>query len=83
MPDILDPRTRIVDKLPPPSTWLNYGGPGPAIGSVVGPNTLGEYLTVVYSERDPAASRTRVGLAFGVYIIPVDVPSLPTADGAS
>lgn len=80
MPDILDPRTRIVDKLPLASTWLNYAGDQAAmIGRILGPNTLGELLTAVSCEYDQELDKSRVGLAFGVYVVPVDVPGLPAS----
>lgn len=83
-PDILDPATKVVDQLPPPSTWLNWiGDQNRIIGRVLGPNLLGELLTVVSCVYDPQTDRSRVGLAFGVYIIPVDVPGLPASGGAA
>jgi hypothetical protein len=83
-PDILDPSTKVVDQLPPPSTWLNYAGDQSAMtGRILGPNTLGEVLTVVSCAYDPQTDRSRVGLAFGVYIVPVDVPGLPASGGAA
>lgn len=72
MPDILDPRTKVVDVLPQPSTWLNYAGDHRgSVGQVMGPNLLGEYLTVVFVAFDESAGSSRVGLAFGVYVVPV------------
>ena len=83
IPDILDSRTKIVDELPPPSTWLNYGGDQRGlIGQVLGPNTMGEYLTVVFCAYDERDNRSRVGLAFGIYVKPAELPGLPTSDAA-
>jgi hypothetical protein len=82
MPDILDPRTRIVDVLPQPSTWLNYAGDQRRlIGTVLGPNTLGEFLTVVFCAYDERTGSSRVGLAFGVYVVPVPFAGLPVDGG--
>lgn len=84
IPDILDPRTRIVDELPQPSTWLNYAGDQRGlVGQVLGPNTLGELLTVVFVAYDERDDRSRVGLAFGVYVKPVELPGLPEAEVSS
>lgn len=74
-----------VPELPPPSAFLNYPRQGPPVGAYLGPNTMGEYLTVVSNEeaapdwRGPiktkegelfvAPYRRRVGLAYGVYTI--------------
>lgn len=61
-----------VAKLPEPTTYLNYPN-GPAIGAYLGPNDLGEYLTVV--SNDPrewshaGLPGRRVGLRHGLYTI--------------
>lgn len=82
IPDILDRRTKIVDELPQPSTWLNYAGDQRGlVCQVLGPNTLGEYLTVVFCAYDERENKSRVGLAFGVYVKPEPIPGLPTTDG--
>lgn len=48
-----------------PSRWANYPrNVSDALGQVVGPNTLGEFLTVVAVEYDPATDRSRVGFAY-------------------
>jgi hypothetical protein len=83
IPDILDPRTKIVDELPQPSTWLNYAGDQRGlIGQVLGPNTLGEFLTVVFCAYDEREQKSRVGLAYGVYVKPSELPGLPMSDAA-
>jgi hypothetical protein len=52
---------------------LNYKGDRrAAIGQVMGPNTMREYLTVVEAEYDPVADRTRLGLAYGIHRIEAD-----------
>lgn len=78
-----------VEQLPEASTFLNYPRQGPPVGSYVGPNANGEYLTVVERieraeriHRDPMddAPGIRVGLAFGVYLVngePTDPDGLP------
>lgn len=50
------------------SRHLNYQGDrtADAIGQVMGPNTLGEFLTVVETEYDPETDKTRHGLAYGI-----------------
>lgn len=52
---------------PAATTWLNYRGDRTReiVGKVMGPNLLGEYLTVVTAEYDEATNRTRLGLAYG------------------
>lgn len=71
---------KLVDELPKPSTFLNYvGDHRGSVGQVMGPNTLGELLTVVSCEYDETAQRSRLGLAFGVYVRPSDLPGLPVS----
>jgi hypothetical protein len=60
--------------LPEASEHLNYPKSGPAVGTILGPNTGGEYLTVVsneeYTEPDGLMiTSRRVGLAYGMYRI--------------
>lgn len=67
-----------VHTLPDATTFLNYPGLGPDIGSYLGPNDLGEYLTVV--DNYVASDGARVGLAFGVYTVngePVGTTPIP------
>lgn len=54
---------------PKATTFLNYKGPVTSnnIGMVMGPNTMGERLTVVEAVCDPDTDRTRVGLAYGIH----------------
>jgi hypothetical protein len=42
-----------------------------ALGTVVGPNTFGEYMTIVSVEYDVEGRKTRVGLAYAVLSDPV------------
>lgn len=73
-------KVNVVDELPQPSAFLNYAGDQRgSIGQVMGPNTLGELLTVVSCEYDETAQRSRVGLAFGVYVRPFDLHGLPVS----
>lgn len=60
-----------VDQLPPASSYLNYAKIGPPVGSYLGPNTMGEYVTVVSNKRVPYGEtiRHRVGVAFGIYTV--------------
>jgi hypothetical protein len=41
-----------VAKLPPASSYMNYPHQGPPVGKYLGPNTMGEYFTVVSREVD-------------------------------
>lgn len=54
---------------PVATTWLNYSGDrtAEAVGKVMGPNLLGEYLTVVSAEFDEATNKTRMGLSYGIH----------------
>ena len=53
---------------PKATTWLNYKGDRRgAVGQVMGPNLLSEYLTVVAADYDEAVGKTRLGLAYGVH----------------
>ena len=64
---------RWVEKLPKASRFLNYkGDQSHLIGKHLGPNTTGEFYTVVsFVVTEPAGqtrpTETRVGLAYGVY----------------
>jgi hypothetical protein len=50
-----------------PTRWANYpGNVVDSVGDVKGPNTLGEWLTAVGADYDPATDVTRVGFAFGI-----------------
>jgi hypothetical protein len=54
--------------LPTPVRFANFrGDASDSIGNLVGPNRLGELLTVVSAEFDAEANMTRVGYAFGVH----------------
>lgn len=60
------------EALPPATTWLMYGGDQRRmVGKHLGPNALGEYLTVVEAEWNGNAGfgTTRVGLAYGIYTV--------------
>lgn len=83
--EVFPANTKIVGELPPASTWLNYRGDVRSmVGQIVGPNLLGEYLTVVSCEYDEAADiKSRVGLAFGVYLQARLLPDLPTESGSA
>lgn len=65
-------QTRYLPDWPPAVQWLNYPHTGPEVGTALGPNEMGEYLTVVSSEGeagDPLSgrlARIRVGLAYGI-----------------
>jgi hypothetical protein len=49
-----------------PVRWLNYPSDVRGmVGQVVGPNTMGEYLTAVTEDYDEATNVTRVGFVFG------------------
>jgi hypothetical protein len=49
-----------------PVRWLNYTADvREMVGQVVGPNTLGEYMTAVTADYDEATGHTRVGFVFG------------------
>lgn len=51
--------------LPAPVRWATYPGDVThMIGEVKGPNLLGEPLTAVTAEYDPATNKTRVGFTF-------------------
>lgn len=54
-------QTRTLPAWPPAVCWLNYPHNAPDIGTVLGPNTMGEYLTVVDVSQAP-----RAGLAYGI-----------------
>lgn len=58
---------RDVEALPPATTYLNYPNQGPPLGSHLGPNSLGEYLTVV--ELVKAQTGMRAGLAYGIVTV--------------
>jgi len=82
MPEATAFQPRIVDELPKPSTWLNYAGDQRhLVGRFMGPNTLGEVLTVVFCAYDERDDRSHVGLAFGIYVLPQPLPGLPTSVG--
>lgn len=72
-----------VEQLPPASTFLNYPRQGPPVGKYLGPNTSGEYFTVVSNEAGKEHMRGvshRIGLAYGCYTIngePTDPEGLP------
>lgn len=79
-----------VTELPRATVHLNYPKAGPAVGSYLGPNDLGEYLTVVSSEpivwstimdaAPPHLPQRRVGLRHGLYTIggqAIDPKGLP------
>jgi hypothetical protein len=53
----------------PPVAWLNYSGDvRHTLGHPMGPNTLGEYLTVVAARYTAATNKTRLGLAYGLQV---------------
>jgi hypothetical protein len=56
-----------VEALPPATTFLNYPKQGPSLGAHLGPNLLGEYLTVV--ELVKTNQGMRVGLAYGIIMV--------------
>lgn len=58
---------RDVEALPPATTFLNYPRAGLPLGKHVGPNALGEYLTVV--DVIKTATGTRNGLAYGIITV--------------
>lgn len=78
-----------VEQLPPATTWLNYPGDCEnLLGRYLGPNAMGEHLTVVVAECNDASGEfdlkpkpmTRVGLAYGCYTVngePTDPDGLP------
>lgn len=48
-----------------PVRFANYPGDARSIlGEVKGPNTIGEFLTAVAADYDPATDTTRVGFAY-------------------
>jgi hypothetical protein len=57
-----------------PQQWLSYKGDRTrdAIGQHMGPNMLGEWLTVTAAEYDAGTNTTRLGLAYGA----LDVPAI-------
>jgi hypothetical protein len=64
-----------------PQQWLNYKGDRTrdAIGQHMGPNMLGEWLTVTAAEYDATANVTRLGLAYGV----LDVEKILAAEATT
>lgn len=54
---------------PAATTWLNYKGDRTVdvVGQTMGPNLLGEYLTVVTADYNHTTDETRLGLAYGVH----------------
>lgn len=53
---------------PKASRHLNYRGDcRGSVGRVMGPNLLGERLTVVDEVYDPETDMTRLGLAYGIH----------------
>ena len=62
-----------------PSRFATYPGDvRHIVGEIKGPNTLGEYLTAVTAEHDPATNTTRGGFA---YPPPPDVTAALAANG--
>lgn len=52
---------------PSPVKWLNYAGDiAPQLGRVMGPDTVGQVMTVVVEQYDDDTQTTRLGLAYGV-----------------
>lgn len=47
-----------VPELPPPSAFLNYPRQGPPVGAYLGPNIMGEYLTVVSRDIECSCPKT-------------------------
>lgn len=80
-----------VEQLPPASSYLNYPRQGPPVGAYLGPNAVGEYVTVVSREQIEANWSEgpnvfiaplgyRVGVAFGIYSVggePTDPDGFP------
>ena len=61
--------------MPEAQQWLNFRGRMThMIGEVVGPNTLGEFLTCVEVTYDPVQNKTRSGFCYGIYKM-VEEPS--------
>lgn len=53
--------------------YLNFSGNMVhMIGEVVGPNTLGEFLTCVEVHYDPNTDKTRAGYCYGIYKVTAD-----------
>lgn len=49
-----------------PHTFLNFKGVlDSQVGTILGPNTMGEYLTVVTQDYDVENDKTRLGLVYG------------------
>ena len=59
-------QTRQLAEYPPAVQFLNYPHTGPEVGTVLGPNQMGEYLTVVSKKRVIHKPGARVGLAYGI-----------------
>ena len=54
--------------IPPAQKFLNYHADvTEMLGQVVGPNTLGEYLTCVEVTYDPSTDTSRAGFCYGIY----------------
>jgi hypothetical protein len=71
-----------VTELPEATNYLNFCKLGPPVGKYLGPNTMGEYVTVVSNEPVPYGDETRhrIGVAFGIYTIgrqPTDPEGFP------
>jgi hypothetical protein len=50
-----------------PCRWATYNGNQThVVGQLMGPNTLGELLTVVTASYDHQTNKTRLGFAYGV-----------------
>lgn len=53
------------------SQWATYNGEcRESVGEVMGPNTMGEYLTVVEALYDPDSNTTRLGFSYGTQEAP-------------
>lgn len=51
----------------PPCRWATYKGDcSTAVGDIVGPNTMNEWLTIVAAEYTPSTDTTRLGFSYGV-----------------
>lgn len=58
-----------------PLRFANYpGDQRHAVGEVMGPNTLGELMTVVDATYDETADKTRLGFAFTITSDLVETP---------
>jgi hypothetical protein len=76
--DAVDPlsviaQRRVLKELPPPVAWCNYkGDQSHSIGTPMGPNLDGEWMTMVSCDYDPDTGKSHAGFAYGYIIVDPD-----------